>query len=69
MWGDFKGIHKPMPRRNVCLAGPSPQATVEHRSAAHALAVTLSGKRWEVAHDFGKKVATAGLQLWGGHTT
>ena len=33
-----------------------PQATLEHRSASAAVGVTLSGKRWEVAHDFGKKV-------------
>ncbi|KAI7836502.1 hypothetical protein COHA_009649 [Chlorella ohadii] len=31
------------------------KATVEHRSASGAVAVTLAGKRWEVAHDFGKK--------------
>ncbi|PRW20385.1 bifunctional sensory photoreceptor isoform A [Chlorella sorokiniana] len=31
------------------------KATVEHRSASGSVAVTLAGKRWEVAHDFGKK--------------
>ena len=44
---------------------------MEHRSASGAVGVTLSGKRWEVAHDFGKKVTAVGLnailnglQLW-----
>lgn len=30
---------------------------MEHRSASGAVAVTLTGKRWEVAHDFGKKAS------------
>lgn len=39
------------------------QATVEHRSASGAVAVTLTGKRWEVAHDFGKKASAPALML------
>lgn len=40
-------MHRPHPR--------AMQATVEHRSP-QAVAVTLAGKKWEVAHDFGRKV-------------
>lgn len=34
------------------------QATVEHRSAGRAVAVGLSGKKWELWHDFAKKASS-----------
>lgn len=43
-----------VPALTSCRRHP-PQATVAHRSASNAIALTLAGKQWEVQHDFHKK--------------